>query len=341
MAGHTDLPLVSVVIVNYNGASFIESCLNSIFSADYPDFEVIFVDNASTDASLALVKEKFSGSGIKIIENRQSLGPVKGRNIGIKASRGKYVVFLDNDTEVDKNWLKQPVFLLENHRSIGCAQSKLLLSDRKTIDTCGHYLSIFGFPYEIGVGELDSGQYDNVTQIFGARSAAMFVRREALEKAGYFDGDYFMHSEETDLSWRLWLSGYKIILAPESVVYHRRGGSLNNESRYMMFYEGAKNCTKTLIKNLGLKRLLFILPLHIAGWIALYLSVLARRGLRLSSAIIKGLSWDARNIRHILEERKEIQGKRVVSDAKIMRIVLGPYGFLSLLKKGISWMTRT
>lgn len=341
MAVLTDHPLVSIVIVNYNGLKFVDSCLSSIFAADYPEFEVLFIDNASTDGSLKLVKEKFGTlPALKIIENKESLGPVKGRNIGIASSIGKYIVFLDNDTEVEKDWLSRLVSVLENDPGIGAAQSKLLLSDKKTIDTCGHYLSICGFPYEIGSGEIDSGQYNNVKDIFGARSAAMIVRKDVLDSIGYFDDDYFMHGEETDLSWRVWLSNHRIVYIPGSVVYHKRGGSLNERSRNLIFYEGPKNCTKTLIKNLGLRNLLLFLPMHILGWAVVSISLFFKRRFSDCKAIARGLFWDLANMKHILKDRNAVQKTRAVKDKQIMPVIMGDYNIFKLFKKGISWILR-
>ncbi len=274
MVNHIDSPLVSVIIVNYNGIDFVEPCLKSVLCASYPNIEIIFVDNASTDGSLELVRRRFGcAPGIKIIANEMGLGPAKGRNTGIKNSQGKYIVFLDNDTEVDRDWLNELVLTFEGDKSIGAAQSKIMLFDKKTIDSCGHHLSINGFPYEIGVGERDKGQYNKPQDIFGAKSAAMFIRKDVLNEIGYFDKDYFMHSEETDLSWRVWLNGYRIIFMPGSIVYHKRGGT-TKKSGSLLFYEGSKNCTKTLIKNLGFKKLILILPLHILGWCAVAVSLI-------------------------------------------------------------------
>lgn len=341
MADLTNRPLVSVIIPNFNGIGFIEPCLKSVLASDYSNIEVVVIDNASTDASLELIKEKFSNdSRINIIINKKSLGPTKARNIGIENSKGKYIAFIDNDTEVDRGWLKELVKIFEEDNSIGAAQSKLLLN-KKTIDSCGHFLSITGFPYEIGSGECDSGQYNNPREIFGAKSAAMFVRRDVLKKAGYFDEDYFMHSEETDLCWRIWLNNYRIIYAPGSIVYHKRGGSLNNRSRYLIFYEGSKNCTKTLIKNLELKNLLIILPIHIFVWIIVSISLLIRKRFADCKAIFRGLFWDLINLKRILKDRNIVQNKRSVRDKDIMPIIMGNYSMFNLFKKGISWIGGT
>ena len=342
MEDRINSPLVSIIIVNYNGIKFVESCVRSVLDTEYDNFEVIFIDNASSDGSLSAVRGKFSfDKRLKIIENSQSLGPVKARNIGIKCSSGKYAAFLDNDTEVDRKWLDALVAEFEADDTIGGAQSKLLLSDKKTFDSCGHYLSIIGFPYEVGVGQIDSGQYNRLVSIFGAKSAAMFTRRKALEKAGYFDEDYFMHSEETDLSWRLWLNGYRIIYVPQSVVYHKKGGSSDGSaSRNLMFYEGAKNCTKTLAKNLGIKRLLLILPLHVAAWLGMGVIFLMKGSISDAKAIIKGLLWNLSNIGHVAKDRKIVQSKRLVTDGQIAFVMMGRQSTSLLFRKGIDWIKR-
>ncbi len=341
MAGLIDDALVSVIIVNYNGINFIESCLNSILASDYRNLEIVLVDNASSDGSVDLVRNRFNfEKRIKIIVNNVRVGPAKGRNIGIVHSRGEFIVFLDNDTEVDAHWLSALVLAVKEDSRIGAAQSKLLLSDRKTIDSCGHYLSIIGFPYEIGAGEIDRGQYDKIMHIFGARSAAMFIRRAVLEEIGYFDPDYFIYSEETDLCWRVWMHNYRIVYVPSSVVYHRRGGSLNGGSRYLIFYEGAKNCTKTLIKNLSLQKLLFILPLHILSWMTLSIVFILKGRTNDARGILKGLLWDVVNMRKMCRNRIRVQERRVVRDSQISGVMFGNFSTPDLVKKGLSWLGR-
>lgn len=341
MAVDIDRPLVSVVIVNYNGADFIGACLRSVFAASGADTEVILVDNASTDGALESVRRDFRDERrLKIAESPRNEGPVRARNRGIADSRGEYIAFLDNDTQVEAGWLRELVAVLKADAVIGAAQSKILLSDRKTIDTCGHFLSITGFPYEIGSGSVDSGQYDSQRDIFGARSAAMIVRREALERAGSFDEDYFIYSEETDLSWRIWLAGYRVVYVPRSVVFHHKGGSLNERSRHLVFYEGAKNCTKTLIKNLGLQRLLVMLPLHIASWLLLAAACIVRGRFRDAWAVIAGLAWDAGHAGRILRDRRAVQKKRAVPDNRIMPVIMGTQSAAGLFKKGIAWLGR-
>lgn len=334
-------PFISIVIVNHNGILFIETCIKSVLNTDFPQFEVILIDNHSIDGSLELIKEKFANNRrLKIIENKINLGPVKARNIGIASSIGNYVAFLDNDTEVDKDWLKELIRVFDSDKAIGAAQCKILLFDKKTIDTCGHYLSISGFPYEVGAGEPDKGQYNELVNIFGARSAAMFIRRDILEAIGYFDEDYFIYGEETDLSWRVWLNNYKVVYVPGSVVYHKKGGSLNEKSRQRVFYEGAKNCTKTLIKNLELKNLVFFLTLHVSAWSLLGIIFVLKARIKDALAIIKGLLWNIHNFKHTLMDRALVQERRILKDSLILPIIMGDYDMVMLIKKGIGWTSH-
>lgn len=341
MAEHSD-PVISIIIVNYNGRDCINTCLASVLKSDFSDFEVIFVDNASNDGSVSIA-QIFADRDkrVKIIPQTIPLGPAKGRNKGIEAAQGEYLVFLDNDTEVAPSWLSEILKVMKNKKDVGCCQSKLLLSDKKTLDTCGHYMSFLGFPFELGSNELDRGQYDKEIEIFGARSASMCVLRDALIKAGVFDPDYFMHSEETDLCWRIWLAGYKIVYVPGSVVYHNRSGSTTAATRTMQYYEGAKNCTKTVLKNCGLLRLLSMAPLHLASWLTITALLCFKFRFSDAHAIIRGLRWDIEHIRKIYADRKIIQEMRVISDRELFPVMRGNIGIFGFLKKAFRWLSKT
>src|SRR6266566_6473710 len=129
-------PPTSIVILNHNNGEFLEKCLSSVFSTEYPSFEVILVDNGSTDGSIDQVKRHFADEPrLKIIQNALNVGASSGRNIGSKHAEGRYLAFLDPDTQVDKNWLKEAVSLMLQNPSIATVQCKLvLLSDPKRID---------------------------------------------------------------------------------------------------------------------------------------------------------------------------------------------------------------
>ncbi|MEM0010910.1 MAG: glycosyltransferase family 2 protein [Nitrososphaeria archaeon] len=264
-------PLVSVIILNYNGMPYVDRCLSSVLSSDYPNFEVIFVDNASNDGSLEHVKRKFSkDSRLKIVANNKNYGFAEGNNIGIRASKGAYIALLNVDTEVEPSWLSELVKILDKDKTIGAAQSKLLrMNDPKRFDTCGHMLTQHGFTIERGAGEKDLGQYDYVADILGAKGAAIMIRRSTLDRTGLFDPDYFVLREETDLCWRIWLSGYRVVFVPKSIVYHAGGGTLRDEAkksvawRRMQLFYWYRNQLMNLVKNLEFRNMVKVIPFHL------------------------------------------------------------------------------
>lgn len=218
-------------------------------NSSYPSFEVILIDNASTDDSIKLAKEKYGRSpALIIIKNCANMGFAAGNNVGTTYAKGKYVLFLNNDTVVEPNWLIELVSVMESDAKIGAAQSKLLsLADKKTIDSAGDFVDYYGLSFQRGWGEEDRGQYNRVEEIFSARGAAFIVRNKILSEIGAFDPDFFFCYEDIDLSWRIRLNGHKIVFVPKSIVYHIGSGSIINSSTNVFHIE--KNRFFTVLKN--------------------------------------------------------------------------------------------
>jgi GT2 family glycosyltransferase len=255
-------PLVSIIILNYNGMKFADKCLTSVLNTRYHNFEVIFVDNASTDGSLEYAKKRFGKNRrLRFVVNKKNYGFAKGNNIGLRHAKGEYVVFLNIDTEVDPNWLTELVKVMDSDPTVGAAQSKLLtMDDQKRIDACGLTLTPYGFFAERGSGEVDRGQYDSAVEIFAAKGAAMAVKREVLEKVGPFDEDYFIFAEEVDLCWRIWLAGYRVVLVPKSIVFHFGAGIVKMIWPQKSPPYWYRNTLVTFLKNASTKNLLKMLP---------------------------------------------------------------------------------
>lgn len=322
-------PLVSVVIVNRNGIEFVDACLRSVLSSDYPEFEVIFVDNASSDGSLEYVKDTFGlDKRLLFVENSSSVGPAVGRNNGIAVAKGKYIAFLDNDTEVDVLWLIELVNVLEQDASIGAAQSKLLKSDQRDVfDYAGDYLTPFGFLSERARGAKDAGQFDYVVDIFSAKSAACLIRKDVLDRIGGFDEDFYMYLEETDLCWRVWLAGYRVVFIPNSRVYHAYGtkkkATKEHYPEYTVRYYGCRNYISTLLKNLGNINLIKILPLHVFSMSALSVMFILKGRIRDFLWIQKAIFFNIFNIASLLKKRFFIQRDiRKVKDSCIMQKIM-------------------
>ncbi len=313
-------PLVSVVIVNYNGSGFIGRCVESVLRSDFPKLEIIVVDNASTDGSIGeLEKFKLEKRGLILVKNPVNYGFARASNIGVHLSRGDYILFLNNDTMVKSDCIQEFTKVMQSAEDIGAIQCKLLtMDDPSVIDNVGHFMDLLGMTYEIGSLEEDHGQYDRITELFGARGAAMVVKRPVLFKTGLFDEDFFMYFEETDLCWRIWLNGYKVVLVPEAVVYHKMALASRTMPDPVKNYFFCRNRVTSIIKNYELKNLLLYLPPHllILSSLALLNMIEGRRQLGLS--ILKGIVNPLLSKRAIAK-RLTVQNRRATSDSFLIR----------------------
>jgi len=321
-------PLVSVIILNHHGRQFIENCLDSVIKSDYLNKEIIIVDSSS-DGSNELIKKKYYRiKNLKIIEIPNNYGPDRARNIGATTAKGEYLAFLDNDTEVDPHWLNELVKVMQSDKSIGSAQSKLLkIEPRNYFDCAGDYLGPLGFLIERSRGVKDRGQFDYIAEILSAKSAASIIRNSIFKKIGGFDEDYFMYLEETDLSWRVWLAGYRVVFIPQSKVYHAFNTPKKSFKRYypknIVRYYGCRNYISTLVKNLELRNLIKILPLHLSCWFLLSVLFVFKGNLKDGLYILKGIGWNILNINLLLKKRRFINiNIRKVSDREILGRVM-------------------
>jgi hypothetical protein len=310
------LPMVSIIILNYNGKDFLNECLNSVLNSNYPNFEIILVDNASTDDSIKLAIEKYGSSPtLKIIKNEGNLGFAKGNNVGTSYAKGKYVLFLNDDTVVEPNWLVELVNVMESDAEIGAAQSKLIsLGDKKTIDSAGDFVDYYGLSFQRGWGEEDKGQYYQIEEIFSARGAAFIVRSKILAEIGAFDADFFFCYEDIDLSWRIRLNGYKVVFVPKSVVYHIGSASVIASSINVFHIE--KNRLLTVLKNMPLTYIAKYNPLTFTLGEIMGDLILKRPALLYART--KAIFWVLTNFKGILCKRLTIQRNFKKIDQKII-----------------------
>lgn len=254
---------VSLIVLNYNGLRFLASCLNSINNLKVLNFELekIIVDNASTDGSVAEIKSKYKD--FNLIINEKNLGFAGGINKGIKQASGSIIVTLNIDVVLDPNFL---VAALEQFQDpqVGAVAGKVLrLNNKKVIDSTGHVVYKNRLFIDRGDGEVDKGQYDQVEEIFGACAGIGVYRKAMLEDVKineeYFDEDFFLFLEDTDLNWRAQLFGWKTIYTPKAVAYHWRGGVAARGS-YVVEKNNYKNRYLMLIKNDSWFSLAKILP---------------------------------------------------------------------------------
>jgi len=278
-------PSVAAIILNWNGWEDTVKCLESLYQIDYRNFDVILVDNASSDNSIgnlrknfkiALYKEfEFFENNFKkltddhtislenglvpkkdliVIKNDKNYGFAEGNNIGIKYAlknlNPDYILLLNNDTVVDKDFLTELIEVAESDESIGSVQSLLLRPGGKLIDSLGQEIYLWG-ANDKRIGMEFAGNIKNI-EIFGACAAAALYRSKTLKKVGLLDKDFFYIFEDVDISWKIRLHGLKSILASKSIVYHKRGISEpmvikeiifgeKNPKILFKWYHGSKN----------------------------------------------------------------------------------------------------
>jgi len=319
----TRTDLVSIIVLNFNGFKFVERCLNSLFVTDYPAFEVLFVDNGSSDGSAGFVKKKYGRDPrLVILSLGRNYGFAEGNNIGVKNSHGNTIVFLNIDTEVDPMWLKEAIKVMMNDPTIGIGQCKLLQMDTAppTLDCAGAFVDVLGFTHAIGASAIDTGQYDRASEIFYAKGAAMVVKRHVLDEVGLFDPDTFLGRDDVDLCWRVWLRGYKVVFLPKSIVHHFGSGIVKQEiADTVAYHHFVKNHIALLVKNYEIESLIRYLPVLTFVYMGLAIRFFLKKSLRNGMAIIDAFVWNVRNIRKTLIKRWIVNRRiRHVTDKSII-----------------------
>ena len=258
---------VAVVILNWNGKDLLEKFLPSAVAYS-TEATIYLADNASTDGSVAFVSEYFPT--VKIIQNKVNGGYAKGYNDALKNLSEEIFVLLNSDVEVTENWLKPIISEFENDAAVVAAQPKILDYKNKEYfeyaGAAGGFIDKYGYPFCRGrifnTLEKDLGQYDDISQIFWASGACLFVRATAFWEVGALDEDYFAHQEEIDLCWRLQAKGGKILYVGNSKVYHVGGATLASANPQKTFYN-FRNSLLNLLKNAKGAHVYFILFLRL------------------------------------------------------------------------------
>ena len=265
---HLHKKKVAVVVISYNGSDLLKKFLPPILNTKYDDFEVYVIDNASTDDTASLLKSHFPS--VKVVTIPVNKGFTNGYVEGLKQIDHEYFVLVSADIEVTENWIKPIINLMESDKSIAACQPKVKSYDKKSqfeySGSAGGFIDTLGYPFCRGrmffTMEEDTGQYDDTRETFWATGGCLFVRAELYNKAGGLDNDYFAHMEEIDLCWRLKNMGYKIMVCPESVVYHV-GGHIISYGSSGKVYRNFRNSLITNLKNMALGELVWKIPARI------------------------------------------------------------------------------
>ena len=242
---------VSIIIPNWNGLRFVGMCLDSLKKSTFEGYEVIVVDNGSTDGSRELIERDYAW--VRLLKLPENLGFATACNRGIQASKGNYISLLNNDIEVEPDWIEKLYEGMQRHPECGMGTSKMMFLDqRDTFYNTGDLFHAWSSGGGRGQGEKDVGQYDREELIFGACAGAGIYRRELFDTIGIFDEDFFIFAEDVDLNMRSQLRGFKAVYLPEAKVYHIGTATVGLYSdRYI--YLCKRNDLFVLIKNMSLK----------------------------------------------------------------------------------------
>jgi GT2 family glycosyltransferase len=315
-------PFVSIVVLNHNGMKHLKSCLESLMKTNYPEFEIILVDNGSDDLSVSFVRRNYPK--VKLLELGKNYGSSVGYMAGVKIAQGPYVSILNNDIEVDPDWLYPLVEALEKNPTVAAADPKFKnYFDRKRFEdsaAAGRLIDYFGNNYTRGVNEVDRGQFDQIEYIMGVLT---FFRKSTMIEIGGFDTSFGYGYEDIDLGWRFYLSGYKVMYVPKSVIYHKSGATSrmakNRKIRPNLYYLIKRNRLIALLKNYGIRNMLVALFVSsFEYFLTLYYFMLNRERLH-SLAIVKAMLYILPNLRLIFVQRSKVQQLRRLADKEIKR----------------------
>ena len=237
-------PLVSIIILNYNAGDLLLNCVDSVFKSTYPNFEVIIVDNLSTDNSHIRCKEKFEK--IQLIENKKNLGYCEGNNVGIKSANGEFILILNPDTIVEPDWLNELFRAYHKHGEALYQPKHLSLKEKSSIMSTGNMMNVFGFGYAREKGEKDVNQHNAIEQIGYASGTCLFVPSSIFKNVGLLDPFIFLYHDDLDFGWRAAQLGIKSYYVPSSVIYHAESYLLRwNAKKFFWLERNRKYCLLT------------------------------------------------------------------------------------------------
>lgn len=304
----------SVIIPNWNGKVLLEDCLKSLSKQSFKDFEIIVVDNGSSDGSLEYIENYFPY--IRLVKLEKNYGFAKAINEGVKVSNAEYVIFLNNDTSADRDWIKSLVECADIHPEAISVNSKVLnFYEKRIIDGTGILINDVGQAKSIGWQERDKKQYDKESYIFGSTGGASLFRRKDFIKVGLLDETYFMYSEEVDFAFRAQFMGYKAIFCPKALVFHKHKATARKLPQHLEYWQ-FKNMTQTIIKDF---------PTTIMFKKLRWLKIILIHFNTIFYQLKNGFFWPPfatdfwiiLHLPYLLKERRRIQRSRKVSDEYI------------------------
>ncbi len=291
----------TLIIVNWNGRQFLKDCLDAVMAQTFTDFEVIVVDNGSSDDSVNFIRENYPC--VKIVCLDENRGFTGGNCAGFEVAQGHFIALLNNDTRVEPAWLGELVSVMHAQPDVGICASKIIIEGTELIDSVG---DLFTTAFSgTKVGHLQSASlFDPPHEIHGGCAAAILYRRSMLEKIGFLDDDFFFNHEDTDLNLRAWLAGWRCQYVPAAIVHHKVSASIGELSEKGVYYF-SRNSEWVWLKNVPLYLMIFYLPHRILYEIASfsYFCILKRRWL----PFFRGKRDAMKKLLVMLHKRRQVQ----------------------------------
>lgn len=307
---------LAIVIPNWNGAAVLSTCLESLSCHLDCNSEVIVFDNGSTDDSVQIAQEFSSSLNLRIIRCEANLGFAGACNQAVPMTDARYVLLLNNDTKMTGGMLAA-IRYLDSSPAVAACQGPILTADGRYVDSAGSAVTSSGFLSHLAIGaQVDA--LPPTRPVFAVKGAAIFVRRAALDDLGLFDPDAFAYFEESDLSWRLWIGGWKVMYVKElSPILHTSGYTAARLPNLNVEYHVFKNRLRSILKNADCMMLVTMLPRHMALCIAASVDALINGAPGRMRSIMDAVLWNVRHLRDTLRFRREVQASRRVSDRAI------------------------
>jgi GT2 family glycosyltransferase len=305
-------PLISIIILNYNAGDLIFNCINSVFQTKYENYEVILVDNISTDGSHKKCKKNFDK--IQLIENSKNFGYCEGNNIGIRKAKGEFIVILNPDTIVEPNWLDE--FLIAYSKfGEGLYQPKILsLYEENILQSTGNMIHLFGFGFAKDKGIKDNNQFNKIEKIGYASGTCLFTSSKVFEKIGLLDPFLFLYHDDLDLGWRGAQLGINSYFVPNVKIFHAESYILKWSAKKFYWLErNRKYCILThFSKDTYKKMRIKLLVVDFLVWI-FYIS----KGFLLAK--IKAELDIKKNKKYIEKKYLELEDKKIISDKELIK----------------------
>ena len=311
-------PKVTVVIVNWNGDRFLDQCLSALLAQTVAPHEIILVDNASSDASLDIVRRFPS---VRLLAQNENLGFARGNNLAINAAaaESEWIALLNPDAFVESRWLEALLSAVRDNPSFDFFGSKLVnAADPSVLDGAGDAYHVSGLVWRMEHGTSVSSVSGQLREVFSPCAAAAMYRRSALLEVGGFDEDYFCYSEDVDLGFRLRLAGYRCLYVPSSVAHHVGSGTTGGQHSDFAVYHGHRNLVWTYVKDMPGVLFWAFLPLHLVMNLAALL-VFTLRG---QGGVMFRAKRDAvLGLPKMWAKRRQVQRNRVVSWRAVLRVM--------------------